>query len=48
VSDATGCFNFGTGSHGVPTPVPGTGAADFFHLCPTTDVNEPDADDSHS
>jgi hypothetical protein len=44
VSDTSGCFNFGTGSNGVPTPVPGdTGAENFKHLCPTLDVNESDA-----
>jgi autotransporter-associated beta strand protein len=44
VSDTSGCFNFDTGSNGVPTPVPGdTGAENFNHLCPTADVNESDA-----
>jgi hypothetical protein len=41
-----GCFNFGPiadgGISNIPTPVPSdTGAADFAHLCPTLDVNEP-------
>jgi hypothetical protein len=43
VNDASGCFNFGPvpdHASNVPTPVPGTSAEDFFHLCPSTDVNE--------
>jgi len=44
VSKTSGCFNFGNDSHGVPTPKPGdTGAENFNRLCPTEDVNEPDA-----
>jgi hypothetical protein len=43
VSKASGCFNFGPNSQGVPTANDPNVANEFDNLCPTEDVNSSDA-----